>query len=400
MSETFVLAAHLPIPKPELAKFLKLRPAGKDLVRRASSMFQGWGWDGKKSAWKRSASVVSNGALLSGLALEVARGESPVTLVFAHDRRRDGFDFYFTLAGFAPETLQPLLLMLASAGKSFRKGTDAHAVLLAETSGRLRAKAVLSVVSISAKGAAFVGPNDVELAPLLRRLKPAEKRFVKALGTGNPAETLDSDAVLVPELRSSLPANKLVRTGDLASDLLALDADEKWWGQSFNAAQKQLIRRARRESAAAAPGLLDIVRSGKWGSAVTAVRCLVALSSELGDPSLAIAAVGAMHDWSDETAQHGCSGALLKEVPAALGPKGAELLADAIEARLRTSARFDKWAFIFLLNHAGAPEQLTRLSAGGKKPRRFTAAEVNHYRLAADVRVWQSWIFEGVTPNL
>lgn len=77
MSDTFVLASHLPIPKPELASFLKRRPDRLKLVRGGGAMFEGWGWDAKKSVWKRSPSVESNGKLLSGLALDIARGECP-----------------------------------------------------------------------------------------------------------------------------------------------------------------------------------------------------------------------------------------------------------------------------------------------------------------------------------
>ena len=399
MSDTFVLAAHLPMPKAELTSFLKRRPDGKRLVRGGRAMFQGWGWDGKKSTWKATRATVSNGELLSGLVLEVAQGKTPATLVFAHDRRRDGFDFYFTLAGFSPETFQSLLLALASAGKSLHDGAEAHAVLLAETSGRSKAKAALSVLSISATGATFVGPEALELAPVLKALKGAEKRFVKAISTGDPAEMLDSDAILVPELRGALAEPKHAVNGDLASDLLALDADEKWWGRDFTAAQKELMGRARSESAEAAPALLAVARSGKWGSAVTAVRCVVALSRKLGDPELSLAAVAAMHEWSSETAQYGCSEPLVKEVPQALGPEGAELLADAIETRLRTSGSFDQWAFLFLLNHPGAPEQLTRLSATGKEPRRFSADDIAKYRYTLVIPCWQRWIFDGVQPD-
>ena len=395
MSDTFVLAAHLPMPESELAGFLERTPS-KKLVTRGSNMFKGWGWGGKKSGWATSGPSVSNQELLSALVVEIAGGRSPAALVFAHDRRCDGFDFYFTLLGFAPDTVRPLMLLLASAGQSFRDGAEAHAVLLAEASGRLQAKGVLSVLSIGAKGAAFVGPEAVELPALLRRLKPAEKRFAKAIATGNPAETLDSDAILVPELR--LPAPQAVASGDLVRDLLALDANETWWGRSFSAAQKELMGRARQERSEVVPALLEVARTGKWDSAVTALRCVVALSRELADPALAVTAVVALNEWSTETAQHGCSEALLKEVPAALGPAGAVLLADAIEARLRTRGSCDPWALRFLLNQPGAPEQLTRLSAAGKQPRRFSADDVNTYRFAMDMEAWRRWVFEGWDP--
>lgn len=398
MSDTFVLAAHLPMPMSELAAFLKRRPTAKRLVRRGTAMFEGWGWQGKKSDWRQGFAAVSNQELLAGLVAETASGQSPMTLVFAHDRRRNGFDFYFTLAGFASDTLQALLLALASAGKSFRDGAEAHVVLLAETSGRLKAKSVLSVLSIDRQGARFVGPDELEIAPLLQTLKPAEKRFAKAI-SGNPADTLDSDAILVAELRPRSAPAQLEPSGHLAADLLALDHDEEWWGRDFSAAQKQLMRRARGERAEAAPALLEVVRSGRWGSAVTAARCVVALAHELGAPTLAVQAIAAMDDWSDETAQHGCSEALLKEVPGGLGPEGAKLLADAIEERLRTSGKLDRWAFLFLLNHPSAAEQLTRLSAGGKQPRHFTAEDVNRYRLTADLQMWRRWVFDGVVPD-
>ena len=65
----------------------------------------------------------------------------------------------------------------------------------------------------------------------------------------------------------------------------------------------------------------------------------------------------------------------------------------------RASDSFDKWMFIFLLNHAGAPEQLTRLSAGGKNPRQFSASDVNTHRFTMDHTAWRRWIFEGVLPE-
>ena len=205
MSDSFVIAARLPLAKKKVTAWLRT-PWPESLA--LSAMFEGRAWDGREGpSWtpKGKAKPKTVRHFFASVADGVCEGHGG--LVLAWDGRAKCVWLHQLSVGFDEARIAGAFIALSAAAPHLAAKKSVDAILTAEPSGRLDADGVLAVMQVDTGGIRF----DADAAPIVKALAPVEERFVAALGEGLDV-AMREPTVLHPQVRQLAKSATLTKT--------------------------------------------------------------------------------------------------------------------------------------------------------------------------------------------
>lgn len=323
MSDSFVVAARLPLAKKKVTAWLRT-PWPESLA--LSAMFEGRAWDGREGpSWtpKGKAKPKTVRHFFASVADGVCEGHGG--LVLAWDGRAKCVWLHQLSVGFDEARIAGAFIALSAAAPHLAAKKSVDAILTAEPSGRLDADGVLAVMQVDTSGVRF----DADAAPIVKALAPVEERFVAALGEGLDV-AMREPTVLHPQVRQLAKSATLKKTTwkvpELESAEAFLDAvscvrfvpdavdPAPHHYTSHGAFEKSIARyavQAPRFGRAIVDSLRELLAGPDFEPGVIAFWSLNRLSVSLADPSIYVDALRRFAEW-----EHGHQGTVRGEVTA------------------------------------------------------------------------------------
>ncbi|MGV9415014.1 hypothetical protein ACWDOP_34375 [Nocardia sp. NPDC003693] len=185
MSDTFVVAARIPMGREAFEKWLETPAPEPGVIENPGAMFDGRFWDGKAADWGQAEVGVTPREYLAD-----CFGEDTGGLTYVLTYREGALEAYLMHFGFCESNIYTALLMLAAAG---RASTARSTVLFwAETSGSMFAadsNGWLATLSVGADGARFA--PGLDLTATIADLRVAEASYFDLLTRLAGAEESD-----------------------------------------------------------------------------------------------------------------------------------------------------------------------------------------------------------------
>ena len=292
MSDTYWVAARLTLTKKQLTAWLRAEAGSAVLVDRPTlAPMPLVGPEAKQVKHQLALGVK-----------RMAQGEGEGLLV----SQQTGVVWVVHVVTGDAQPLAPTLLALAAAGAHRTRKQPDHALVLAETSARLRPGAVLAVLEIGKGRAGFVDPAAA--TDRMEAFAPAEALFHEALAHG--LDRVATEARFVhPQVRQAARIPKPVEAPPSfarpADWLEAIEAATSTpWGP-FQRSIEPLAAQASGFGVDTADALLELMEHGSWEAGVIAYWSLLDLSLSAGDPSFARAAQARMDAWEAPKAGRG-----------------------------------------------------------------------------------------------
>lgn len=193
MSDTFLLAARVPMSREGFDRWLDTPAPGHAAIANPAAMFDGRYWDGQSVDGLWDAAGATPREFFGGLVEQACDG-GPQSTVLLH---RDGaLEAYLLRFGFAEDHVRTALLMFAGTGPVMAGPGDGTVLFWAETGANMLAAdddGWLSVLSIGAAGSRFVASAD--LAAPVAALRPVENLlFALIERLGDEEDEWDADA--------------------------------------------------------------------------------------------------------------------------------------------------------------------------------------------------------------
>lgn len=177
MSDTFVVAARIPMGRGEFERWLDTPGPGIEAIENPASMYDGWFWDGKAADWQHAEVGVTPREYFAAC---FAGDITGLTYVLTY---RDGaLEAYLMHFGFCESNVHTALLMLASAGRLSTEAAPSTVLFWAETSGSMFAAdsdGWLATLSVGVDGARFAA--DLDLTETIAGLRTAEASYFDLL---------------------------------------------------------------------------------------------------------------------------------------------------------------------------------------------------------------------------
>ncbi|MGW4844317.1 hypothetical protein [Nocardia brasiliensis] len=177
MSDTFVVAARIPMGREVFEQWLLTPAPGPEVIENAGAMYEGWFWDGKTPDWRQAASGVTPREYFAD-----CFGEDTGGLTYVLRYRAGALEAYLMHFGFCASNIYTALVMLAAAGRLSSETAPSTVLFWAETSGSMFAadsNGWLATLSAGIDGARFVA--DIDLTATIAELRPAEASYFDLL---------------------------------------------------------------------------------------------------------------------------------------------------------------------------------------------------------------------------
>ncbi|MEV6102581.1 hypothetical protein [Nocardia sp. NPDC051981] len=177
MSDTFVVAARIPMRRAEFEQWLETPAPGPEAIENHGAMYDGWFWDGKTPDWRQAERGLTPREHFAD-----CFGEDTGGLTYVLRYREGALEAYLMHFGFCESNIYTALVMLSAAGPSSSEGTPSVVLFWAETSGSMFAAdsdAWLATLSVGVDGARFVA--DLDLTATVAELRAAEASYFDLL---------------------------------------------------------------------------------------------------------------------------------------------------------------------------------------------------------------------------
>lgn len=304
MSDTFIVAARLRLGKKQTTAWLRAAAGDASLIENPSETFLGYDWAGHAPLdLGRAPDAKQVKHRLGARAKRMHAGEPEALLATKRERC---VWVYHTVNGYQEAAIASTLLAIAAAKDHRIAKAPDHALVLAETSGRLRPEAVLAVLEITRGRARFVDNCDV--SAVVESLRPLEALFVEGLHLGLDALATD-ERFVHPQIRQAAKISKARNdppTFDSLDALLhaARAAKSDNWG-SFKRHIQSYAGQAAGFGAAAGERCQELMRDGSWEAGVIAYWGLCEISLRTGDPAHFTAAREVFEGWPPDKRRRG-----------------------------------------------------------------------------------------------
>ncbi|MEV6561474.1 hypothetical protein AB0M22_37545 [Nocardia sp. NPDC051756] len=177
MSDTFVVAARIPMGREAFEQWLVTPAPGPEVIENHGAMYDGWFWDGKAPDWQ-----LAEGGTTPREYFADCFGEDAGGLTYVLRYREGALEAYLMHFGFCESNVYTALVMLAAAGRSSSAATPSTVLFWAETSGSMFAADAdgwLATLSVGVDGARFAA--DLDLTATIAGLRPAEASYFDLL---------------------------------------------------------------------------------------------------------------------------------------------------------------------------------------------------------------------------
>jgi hypothetical protein len=319
MSETFVVAARLSLPKKAVTAYLRDAFPEPGIIANAAEMFAGGSWAGRAALSFDAPTAKTIRHWFGAIADRVAV-EEPEGIIVGQESSTQSLFVHHMAIGLDEAALAGTLMALAAASKHRKRKAPDHAVLVAETTGRMAPDSVVAILEIGAGTARFI--SAAALDRVVADLEPAFARYEQALDRGL-AQVLSDPQYLHPQVR--LAAKRVEKARPAAIEFASLEeavagirdvrlVDEEEspdspfqfprWGD-FERSLMPIAREAARFGPEIAPRLLDVMRDDTWEAGIVAYWTLNQLSLATRDPSYFASAVELWARWDPAKRQHG-----------------------------------------------------------------------------------------------
>ncbi|WP_132369820.1 hypothetical protein [Nocardia alba] len=177
MSDTFVVAARIPMDRAAFEQWLRTPALGPGSIDNHDSMYDGWFWDGKAPDWRQAEQGTTPREYFAD-----CFGEDTGGLTYVLRYREGALEAYLMHFGFCESNIYTALVMLAAAGRSSSAAAPSVVLFWAETSGSLfeaDSRGWLATLSVGVDGARFA--TDIDLTPTIAQLRTAEASYFDLL---------------------------------------------------------------------------------------------------------------------------------------------------------------------------------------------------------------------------
>ncbi|MFC9434560.1 hypothetical protein [Nocardia sp. NPDC057030] len=177
MSDTFVVAARIPMERAAFERWLETPAPGPEVIENHGAMYDGWFWDGKSPDWRLAEQGVTPREYFAD-----CFGADTGGLTYVLRYREGALEAYLMHFGFCESNIYTALVLLAAAGRSSSAEVPSTVLFWAETSGSMFAAdsdAWLATLSVGVDGARFAA--DLDLAAPIAALRPAEADYFDLL---------------------------------------------------------------------------------------------------------------------------------------------------------------------------------------------------------------------------
>ncbi|MEU0540392.1 hypothetical protein [Nocardia sp. NPDC005978] len=177
MSDTFVVAARIPMGRDAFERWLETPAPEPAVIENAGAMFDGWFWDGKAADWGQAEVGVTPREYFAD-----CFGEDTGGLTYVLTYRDGALEAYLMHFGFCESNIYTALLMLAAAGRMSASDAPSTVLFWAETSGSMFAAdstGWLATLSVGTAGARFAA--DLDLTRTIADLRVAEGSYFDLL---------------------------------------------------------------------------------------------------------------------------------------------------------------------------------------------------------------------------
>ncbi|WP_280395602.1 hypothetical protein [Nocardia brasiliensis] len=177
MSDTFVVAARIPMGREAFEQWLTTPAPGTAAIENPGAMYDRWFWDGKTPDWRQAESGVTPREYFADCFGEDAGG-----LTYVLRYRAGALEAYLMHFGFCESNIYTALVMLATAGRLSSSAAPSTVLFWAETSGSMFAadsNGWLATLSVGIDGARFAA--DIDLTATIAQLRPAEASYFDLL---------------------------------------------------------------------------------------------------------------------------------------------------------------------------------------------------------------------------
>lgn len=178
MSDTFLVAARIPMSREGFEGWLSTPARGLSRIVNRADMFDGWLWNGSRAdrEWDLADGEITPREFFSEAIEDTCSGASQDGCIVLH---RDGaLEAYLFHFGYKEWSVHTALLMFAAAGEFKSEAAEDTVLFWAETGGSLwppDATGWLAVLSVGKSEARFVSERD--LTETVAGLRPVESRF-------------------------------------------------------------------------------------------------------------------------------------------------------------------------------------------------------------------------------
>ncbi|MFF0633469.1 hypothetical protein ACFYTS_13305 [Nocardia sp. NPDC004151] len=177
MSDTFVVAARIPMRRAKFERWLETPAPGPEAMEHHGAMYDGWFWEGKTPDWRQAEQGVTPREYFADCFDEDTGG-----LTYVLRYREAALEAYLMHFGFCESNIYTALVMLAAAGRLSSAVTPSVVLFWAETSGAMFAAdsdAWLATLSVGVDGARFAA--DIDLTETVAQLRTAEASYFDLL---------------------------------------------------------------------------------------------------------------------------------------------------------------------------------------------------------------------------
>ncbi|MFC6011179.1 hypothetical protein [Nocardia lasii] len=177
MSDTFVVAARIPLGRDAFERWLVTPTPGTAVIENPDAMYAGWFWDGKSPDWRRAEEGVTPREYFAD-----CFGEDTGGLTYVLRYRDGALEAYLMHFGFCESNIYTALVMLAAAGRASSEAAPSTVLFWAETSGSMFAAdsdGWLATLLVGVDGARFVAETD--LTATIAGLRAAEASYFDLL---------------------------------------------------------------------------------------------------------------------------------------------------------------------------------------------------------------------------
>ncbi|MFB8282295.1 hypothetical protein [Nocardia colli] len=175
MSDTFVVAARIPMGREAFEQWLETPAPGPEVIGNPGAMFDGWFWDGKAPDWRQAEEGVTPREYFAD-----CFGDDTGGLTYVLRYREGALEAYLMHFGFCESNIYTALVMLAAAGRL--SSATSLVLFWAETSGSMFAadsSGWLATLSVGVDGAQFAA--DIDLTATIAELRAAEASYFDLL---------------------------------------------------------------------------------------------------------------------------------------------------------------------------------------------------------------------------
>ncbi|WP_278265758.1 hypothetical protein [Nocardia sp. AG03] len=190
MSDTFVVAARIPMERSAFERWLTTPVPGPEAIENRDAMYEHWYWHGKAPDWRLAEQGVTPREYFAD-----CFGQDTGGLTYVLRYRESALEAYLMHFGFCESNVYTALALLAAAGRRSSEAAPSTVLFWAETSGSMFAAdsdSWLATLRVGVDGARFTGGTD--LTTTIAGLRAAESSYFDLLvRLARVEESVDAD---------------------------------------------------------------------------------------------------------------------------------------------------------------------------------------------------------------